>query len=216
MFGHSIEELERASGRPSADIRLSAEVMQLARTKIAELGLDPSDTTGPELYGALHERLRRDETAVREALQIDSDASASQVLSRVRQFVASHDARGRCFALKASVAKRLLKKKPPKAAMKALGYRSVDSMLKHEPLAQVLALAKLAESASWHRAYHAQYAKLQSTDFESRDITVLFPDASRWSKACAQYVTQAKHNILYFKELAAKRMALSLTISCGG
>jgi hypothetical protein len=202
-FGHSIEELERASGRPSADIRLSSEIMQRVRTKLAELGLDPSDTTGPELYNALHERLKHDELTVRHTLNIALDASANEVLTSVQQFLTKHDAPKRCYALKLSVAKRLLKKKMPKAVMKALGYRSVDSLLKHEPVAQILALAELAESATWLRAYHAQYAKLSPTDFESREIAIFAPQSQRWVKAVAAHVTQARHNILHFKELGA-------------
>lgn len=203
QFGHSIEELERASGRPSADIRLSSEVMQRARSKMAELGLDPSDTTGPELYNALHERLRQDEDKVRDALGLTAEATANNILSGVHKFLQRQDLPQRCFALKHSVGKRFLKKRPPKLAMKALGYRSIDSLLKHEPLPQILALALLCESDSWRRSFRASYATLQPIDFEVRDIAVLFPNSQRWVKASANHVAEARHNIMHFKELGA-------------
>ena len=203
MFGQSIEELERASGRPSADIRLTTEIMQKTREKLAQLGLDPSDTTGPELYSALHERLRQDETQLRTTLNINAQAPANEVLSRIQQFLTEHDMPKNCFALKAIAAKRMLKKKIPKATMKALGYRSVDSMLKHEPIAQIYALAFMAEPATWQRAYRAMYAKLQPSDFETREISILSPQSKRWIDASRLYVPQARHNIASFQELGA-------------
>src|SRR5688572_28124878 len=110
-FSSSIRQLEHAAGSPSADIRLTAEVMQRMRAKIGELGLDPNDTTGPELYRALHERLRRDECTIRAALHIDDNTPATDVVRRVHAFLESHAAPRKVFVLKSSVAKRLLKKK---------------------------------------------------------------------------------------------------------
>lgn len=189
------------SGRPSADIRLSTEVTNAVRAKVAELGLDPHDTTGPELYRALHDRLRKDEQRVRDALGISEHAASGDILSRVQKFLSSHEAMGLCFALKSTSAKRLLKKKPPKQAMKLLGYRSLDSMLKHESVAHVYAAAHIAESAAWHQAYRAQYTTLQPNDFEQRSITVSYPRSKKWTDATHTYVQSARHNILEFKEL---------------
>lgn len=201
LFGQSIEALERASGRPSADIRLSSEIMGAVRTKIATLGLDPDDTTGPELYGALQERLKQDDQRVRLALGIGQDSTANDILRRVQTFVNGHKTTNTCFALKTQAAKRLLKKKPPKNAMKQLGYRSLDSMLKHEPIATIYAAAVMSETAGWHRAFHGQYDQLGAVDFEQRKISVIFPKAERWAEASAAFVGTAKHNMLCFKEL---------------
>lgn len=201
LFSQSILELERASGRPSADIRLSTELVNRVRAKITELGLDPRDTTGPELYAALHARLRHDETRVRQALGLAEDASADEVLTRIQKFLNGHPTVGTCFAIKSTTIKRLFKKKAPKNAMKLLGYRSLDSMLKHEGAAAVYAAATIAETPSWHRAFRAQYASLQPNDFEQRAITVLQPKAKRWTEASDQFVQSGRHNILSFKEL---------------
>lgn len=202
-FSQSIMQLEHAAGRPGADIRLTEEIKQHTRAKISDLGLDPNDTTGKELYVALHQRFARDEAHVREALRIDADAAASEVISRVQRFASKHMPRDACLALKTSVARRLLKKKPPKAAMKRLGYRSVDSMLKHEHPAQVYAAAAIAEPASWHRTFREQYAKLTPADFEQRSITICAPAAKRWQKLADEFVGAARHHMLSFKELGA-------------
>jgi len=203
LFGQSIMELERASGRPSAEIRLSSEMMQQARIKIAQLGLDPQDTTGPELYSALQQRLHVDEVRVRQALTIPAGASTSDVLGRIEKFLNAHQSTGTCFALKATVARKLLKKKPPKNTMKLLGYRSLDSMLKHESVASIYAATYIAESASWQRIFRNQYATLQPSDFEQRKITVVYPQAKRWIEATDHFVQAAKHNIMSFKELGS-------------
>ncbi len=202
-FSQDIATLERAGGMPSEDIRLTSEIMQRVRVKIAQLGLDPKDTTGPELYAALHERLRADEEHVRAALGIAEDASANDILASVRTFAERLEVPKECFALKSSVAKKLFKKRPPKVAMKRLGYRSFDSMLKHETPAQMYAAALLFESPTWQQHFRDQYATLQPSDFEQRTMAIVQPESKRWAEASAPYVEATKQNILCFKELGA-------------
>lgn len=203
IFSQSIRQLEQASGCPNADIRLSTETMQRTRAKIAELGLDPQDTTGPELYGALHRRLEEDDEAIRRVLNIDDDATAVDILARIEQVANGLEVPRHCFVLKASVAKRLFKHKVPTRAMKQLGYRSVESMLKHEPVAQLFAAALIVESPAWQRAFREQYAKLCPSDFEMRPMQCLQPTSKKWNQLAANFVPTAKHNILTFKELGS-------------
>jgi hypothetical protein len=87
--------------------------------------------------------------------------------------------------------------------MKALGYRSLDSMIKHENVSHIYAAAALVESASWQRTFREQYAKLQPSDFEQRALTVGFPKTKRWVALAEQHIAAAKHNIMCFKELGA-------------
>jgi len=202
-FSQGIQQLEHAAGAPSTDIRLTTELLQGLRSKILVLGLDPHDTTGPELYAALHERLREDEGIVRASLEIADDATANDVVQRVQQFLQHYTMPKQCFALKAAVAKKLLKKKIPKATMKRLGYRSADSMLKHESAPALYEATRIVESPSWHKAFREQYAKLQPSDFETRDISFVHPMTARWQKLAAEYVAAAKHNIMSFSELGA-------------
>jgi len=203
IFSQGIQQLEHAAGLPSTDIRLTSEIVQRMRRKVADLGLDPDDTTGPELYGALHERLKQDEQTVRGALGLATDADPNSVLQHVQQRLAAHEMPKKVFALKASVAKRLLKKKIPRNTMKQLGYRSADSMLKHESVAAVYAAARIVEADSWRRAFRDQYAKLSPSDFETRDISVVRPASKHWQQLADSYVGSVKHNIMSFPELGA-------------
>lgn len=202
VFSKSIQQLEHAAGRPGTDIRLTADIIQKTRAKIMQLGLDPADTTGPELYHALQRRLEQDEQTVRKALGIAGDASPDEVVAKAVQFLDKQPGNS-VFVLKASVAKRLLKKKPPKTVMKRLGYRSVDSMLKHEPAVQLYIAALICEPGSWHRAFRDQYTKLTPSDFEIKTISLVRPKGKNWQQLATEYVDEAHHNILNFPELGA-------------
>jgi len=107
------------------------------------------------------------------------------------------------FALKSSTAKRLLKKKPPKNAMKRLGYRSIDSMFKHENAANLYAAALMSESDAWHQKFREQYAKLTPSDFEMKKITLAHPGGKRWQQLARDFVSEKHHNMLSFPELGA-------------
>jgi hypothetical protein len=203
VFSRSIQQLEHAAGRPATDIRLTAHIVQNTRAKIAQLGLDPDDTTGPELYGALQLRLKEDELTARKTLGLKEDALPDEVVAGVTQFLNKHESARNCFVLKSSVAKRLLKKKSPKAAMKRLGYRSADSMLKHESAAEIYAAALIAESNAWHRAFREQYTRLTPSDFEPKKISLLHPDTKRWQMLAHDYVAKSRHNLLSFPELGS-------------
>lgn len=202
-FSQGIQQLEQAAGHPGTDIRLTTNIIQQTRTKIIALGLDPNDTTGRELYGALQQRMKQDEQSVRQALHIAEDATPDNIIDRVRQYLEQHEVPKDSFALKTSVAKRLLKKKPPKTVMKRLGYRSLDSMLKHETPANLYAAALMTEPTSWHKTFREQYAKLTPSDFESRKIVLSHPTTKRWQELAREFVSTEHHNIFSFRELGA-------------
>ncbi len=203
-FRAGVQQLERASGHGSADIRLSSEVHQATQRKLRQLGLDPHDTTGPELYSALQSRIGQDNERLMGILRkkYGSDNPVHDTVHIAKE-LEKLPLQKSCFVLKSSVGKRLIKKQPPKHAMKALGYRSLDSMLKHEQLATIYAAGWLVESPTWRRQFTEQYKKVKATDFEIRDIVVLAPDTERWHKLAESHVATRKHNVMGFAELGA-------------
>lgn len=194
-----LNNLERASGGGSADVRLTAHMVQSSKQKLRELGLDPNDTTGPELYAALKQRLRTDDLRLSRALQATS--GSENVVASVAHALSTADIPRASFALKSSVLRSFLKKQAPKRVMKQLGYRSLDSMLKHEQPANLLAAAWLTETASWQKSFRDSYKKLKATDFESRPIAISTPDTDKWQKFAEAVVADHKHNVVALKEL---------------
>jgi hypothetical protein len=205
-FRLGLQRLEAANGHPNADIRFSAEVGRQTRAKLQQLGLDPRDTTPEELYHVLQERIKADDARLTKALRTQAathvSAEADVVAGMVHTLETLPDSK-RCFALKTSALKSIIKKFPPKKAMKQLGYRSVDSFLKHETAVSLLAAAWLCEGAAWQQRLIGQYKQLQASDFEDRQIVLARPHSERWRALAATVVSEQRHNLLSFKELGA-------------
>jgi len=205
-FRTGLRRLERANGAPNADIRLTTEVLHQTQTKLKQLGLDPHDTTARELYHALQERLKADDARLTKTLRTLAathvSAEADVVAGMIHALKQLPDSK-RCFALKTSRLKTLIKQLPPKKAMKQLGYRSLDSMLKHEPPVSIIAAAWLSEGQTWRNRFLDSYKQLTARDFEDRSITLMRPDSKRWRELADKTVNGAKHNLLSFKELGA-------------
>ncbi len=200
-FRLDMSKLERATGHPNADIHLTADLIRAARAKLRELGLDPHDTTGPELYAALEARLKTDDARLVKALQTASQAD--DVVASVAHALRTVPIPRSCFALKGTIAKKLLRSIPPKRAIKRLGYRSFESALKHESVAALYAVAWLTESDTWRKSMTDHYRRLRASDFEVSEITVLSPNAARWQQLAEAIVAQKKHNVIAIKELGA-------------
>jgi hypothetical protein len=205
-FRRGLANLERANGNPSADIRLTLEVKALAGDKLRQLGLDPRDTTPKEAYEALKEKLKADDKDLVKNLRtlaathISAEADPLDGLSEALKHLPDSK---RCFSLKLARLRRILKAVPPKKAAKNLGYRSVDSMLKHESPVLVLAVAWLSESHAWQKHYLDQYKHLNPSDFEDRNIVILSRGSQRWQEFSQSVVAREKHNVLCLKEVGA-------------
>jgi hypothetical protein len=206
FFRTSLNRLEAANGHPNTDIRFTTEVQTAVQIKLRELGLDPHDTTAEELYHALQERIKADDSRLTKTLRTRAathvSADGDVVAGMIHALQELPDSK-RCFALKGSVLKSLIKNQPPKNAMKRLGYRSLDSFLKHETPVLQLTAAWLSESAVWQHRLVEQYKKLRPSDFEDRKITLLQPASARWQRLAAEVVAGHKHNLISFKELGA-------------
>lgn len=205
-FRLGLKELEKAHAHPNHDIRLSTVVRQETQQKMAQFGLDPQDTTPQELYHALqHHLLQADraltkELRLRAATHISAEGKVSDGM--MHALIELTDGM-RVFALKTTVAKRLLTTHAPKHAVKNLGYRSLASCLKHEHVASVLLAAWLSESNSWRKQYLEQYKKLKSNDFEMRRVTVIAPASKAWQTLSEKVVNASKQHVQSFRELGA-------------
>ena len=68
LFLMNVARLERAAGNVGIDVRLIGEITDAANRIMRELGLDPSDSTGVEIYKALNVLVRSDEARARQLL----------------------------------------------------------------------------------------------------------------------------------------------------
>lgn len=206
FFRQGLARLEAANGHPNTDIRFSTEVTRGSKAKLRELGLDPDDTTPEELYHALRERVKADDKRLGRNLRTLAatyvSAEADVVDGMVHALKTLPDSK-RCFGLKSSVLKSIVKRIPPKKAMKQLGYRSLDSFVKHEPPASILSAIYLCEDEHYRKRLADQYRQLEASDFESRDIQIAQLRSDRWQKMAGRIVGEKKHNILCFKEIGA-------------
>jgi hypothetical protein len=206
FFRRALQRLESTNGHPNTDIRFSTEISLAAKNKLRALGLDPNDTTAEELYHALQVRVKSDDSKLNRNLRTLAathvSAEADVVAGMVHALKQLPDSK-RCFALKFSVLKSLLKQNPPKKAMKQLGYRSVESFIKHETPVSILAAAQLCEDGAWHKRFLANYKKLTASDFENRNIQIISLSSERWRGLAERVVQTSRHNLVCLKELGA-------------
>lgn len=201
LFTNALRQLELASGNPSADIRLSAEITGKVQLKTKELGLDPDDTTGEELYHALLNLIEQHDHHLVKQIGGSDPGDFATLMPLMKKAWESVDTPRSAWVLKKSVAKRMLQDMPPPTIMKTLRYRSVNSMLKNENLFEIYGALRFAESPEWLNKFNEGYKKLRPSDFQTRQITVVEMPARRWGSLTEPFIHKKKHNITHLKEL---------------
>lgn len=201
MFSHAIKQLELASGNQSADLRLTSEISGKIYMKAKELGLDPKDTTGRELYHALLELVKKHDAFLAHRMGVDDPEDVHAVIRELKAFIDDMELHRKVWVLKQSVAKRLLKACPPKAIMKHLGYKSVDSMIKREKVTELFAALRFAEDPKWLNKFLETYKKLKPSDFETRNLEIIVLDKDKWGGITEAFVHKKRHNLTHLKEL---------------
>ncbi len=203
MFSLALRQLEAESGKPGIDIRLTAEIIGKIRIKTEELGLDPDDTTPKELYHALENRVAKDNRRIkRELLGVSEDNDTVRDLVPAMVKIAKEaKVPKRCWVLKRSVVKKFLKKMPPLVMMKHLGYRSIDSMLKHEPFDEMYTALRFSEGPEWLSKYNELLKTIKATDFEEREIHIVEMDHDKWVDLSDGFTKKKLHNVTHTKEL---------------
>ncbi|MDB5164086.1 MAG: hypothetical protein JWS12_704 [Candidatus Saccharibacteria bacterium] len=200
LFTTSLRNLETASGHPDIDVRLVAEIISKMRAVTTSLGLDPNDTTPPELYAALLDTIKQHDELLLGALECTRNSSTDEILAKIKNEIDSLKLARNCWAIKHSTLKKLLKSKPPKAVMKYLGYKSIDSLLKRERIDELCAAAQILESKRWQASFTSSYKSLTASDFETRDVHVAVLDTKRWGKAAQNYLLRQHHNVVLVRE----------------
>lgn len=201
-FSLSLKKLEALSGHHNVDNALSAEILEKVHAAIRGLGLDFTDTTDKELYHALIDKVRSHNEHLATSLGTSETAPIKEIVPKLVAAVESTDVPRRCYVLKKSVAKDLLRKMPPKVMMKNLGYRSLESMFKSENFSEIYAGLRFSEGAEWLTAYNELFqSSVQPSDFEHRDVEIVVMDHDKWADMADGFVKKKLHNVTHTKEL---------------
>ncbi len=201
LFDESLKQLEAVSHKQGVDAKLVGDIHRLASRAIQALGLDESDTTGPELYHALMAQVKRHDDHLAASIGGDPSMKVSQLLPLMKQAADKVKMPRDVWALKKSVAKDILRQMPPKNVMRLLGHRSLDSMLKRESLAEIYGALRFAESPEWLNSFNNLYKKITPSDFETRTIETVIMPADRWGDIAEKFIEKKRHNVTHLKEL---------------
>ena len=201
IFSLSLRQLEKASGSHGTDARLIGEIAEKMRHATVHIGLDPTDTTDRELYAGMLAQIERDNLRVTEGI---GGSDPDDVTANVPLMVKAVESLGldrSCWVLKRSVAKRLLTTMPPEKLMKHLGYRSIESMLKHEPIDEVYTAIRFSEGPEWLNEFDELFKTVTPSDFETRDISIVIMDHEKYVDLAEHFVQKKLHNITHTKEM---------------
>jgi hypothetical protein len=201
IFSLALRQLEEASGRAGTDARLIGEIAEKMRHGTEALGLDPRDTTGKELYGAQLARIKADNDRVTRLIGGTDQDDVRQMVPLMVDAVNKLDIKRDCWVLKRSVAKQLLKKMPPKKLMAHLGYRSVDSLLKNEPIDELYTALRFSEGPEWLEKYNELFKTIKPSDFETRPISIVIMNHDKYVDLAASFVAKKRHNVTHTKEM---------------
>ncbi len=179
-LARAIQKLEAAAGAPSEDLRLLAESKAAVRQKIKDLGLDPEDTTGPELYHALLTRFGRDSQLLHKTLGIQADSSYAEKVQKAAAIVKRAMADKELWSLRLPATKALLKEHPPRRLMKHFGYRTIDSMLKREAVEGLTLITALTESPTWQTELRRAIKKLDSSKFRLASASLVYLEPAKF------------------------------------
>lgn len=169
-FRQFITRLEHASLRPGVDVRLGVDIITGVRSKTKALGLDVSDTTAKELYFGLRHKLIADDAKLAQKLALtDSSVEANTYI--IAKTCNRINGRDLSLSMTAAGIKRILKAVPPKRTLKALKYRSLDSVLKRQDSRAFYALACLIENDSWHAQVYAKIRRLNAKDVQWQPVS---------------------------------------------
>ena len=171
----------------------------LVEDRLSRLGV-PKDAKAKEVYDALISKIESDNHLISEAFgspSLEKSGHCTEVLEVVKTVAATNHG----FFLKKEKAIEFLKHEPPREVMRYLGYSSVDEMLAHEDLFEIMSALRFVEGSDWlNDVFFKQYETLTPNDFERREIVVrVLPE--RWNEVAESFVRKKWHNISHLKEM---------------
>lgn len=203
LFAILVRNLEKSSGNRGIDIRLAEELEQKARSAMIELGLDPHDTTGEELYRALQNKVLQDDDHLTQILGMPSGISVEDMIPDFQKIITRTKLPIRTWAIKRHVARELLRKMPPRQVMKRFGHKTADALIKAEDVLEIYGAVYLFEKSSWLQKLTETYKELDAADFEERDVQIIALPKKLWNKSSVGVAERSRPFILQINEIGA-------------
>jgi hypothetical protein len=201
IFSRALKQLEQASGRTGADVRLIADITEKAHQSMRMLGLDPANTTGKELFRGLDARVADDNQRLAKIIGAHDPESVRDLIPYMIKAADSIEFNRKVFVLKRAKAKEFLRKMPPRILMKKLGYEDVDTMFAGEDFDELYTALRFSEGPEWLNEYNELFKTVTADDYEDRDIRILAMDHDKYVDLATHFVQKKLHNITHTKEL---------------
>ncbi len=201
LFSLSLSDLEKASGHHGADAKLIGDIFAMAHENMRILGLQPSKTTGPELYHALLARVATDNERVARIIGASDPEDVRHMIPYMVAAAKKVKFSRSVFVLKHAKAKQFLRHMPPKTLMAKLGYDNIDAMFKYEDFDEMYTALRFSEGPEWLNQYDELFKTVTADDYEQRDIRILAMDHDKYVDLAEHFVQKKLHNITHTKEL---------------
>lgn len=201
IFTEALDQLEKISGRPSADTKLIGDITEKAHESLRQLGLNPAVAEGEEVYAALQARVEQD---IKRLTKIIGAKDSDDVQHLVPYMVKAADKvefNRQVFVLKREKAKELIRKMPPEQLMDKLGYKDVDAMFEGEDFDEIYTALRFSEGADWLNKYNELFETVTADDYETRDLRILQMDHNKYVDLAAHFVQKKLHNVTHSKEM---------------
>ncbi len=201
LFTQSIRELEKASGSHAADVKLVGDILATAHDRMRKMKLDPSDSTGKEVYQALMNRVAIDNIRLAKVIGATEPENIEHMVPLMVKAANSVEFPRKVFVLKHASAKKMLAKMPPKNLIKTLGYSTLDEMLAGENFDELYTALRFSEGPEWLESYDELFKTVTVKDYEERDLKIVVMDQKKYVDLAEHFVKKKLHNVTHTKEL---------------
>ncbi|OYX38288.1 Rossman fold protein, TIGR00730 family, partial [Candidatus Saccharibacteria bacterium 32-50-10] len=201
LFTTAIRQLELASGRQGADVKLIGDITSMAHANLRQLGLNPATSTGPEVYNALLARVEADMKRLTKVIGAKDTEDVEHLVPYMIEAANKVKFNRRVFVLKRERAKDLLRQMPPQKLMAKLGYQDIEQMFANEDFDEIYTALRFSEGPDWLNSYDELFESVKASDYEEREMRIIHMDHDKYVDLAENFVKKKLHNVTHSKEM---------------
>lgn len=201
IFSEALRQLEYASGRTGADVKLIGDISAMAHESMRAMGLNSSTATGPEIYQALLARVEMDMKRLTHIIGASDPEDVRHLVPFMIDAANKVKFNRKVFVIKRDVAKNLLRQMPPKTLMQKLGYTDIEKMFEGEDFDEIYTALRFSEGPEWLNEYNELFKTVTPEDYEERDLRILEMNHDKYVDLAAHFVQKKLHNVTHTKEM---------------